>query len=883
MPDWSDHVRRALGPLPGDPARGEEIVAELVQHIEDRYQQSLAEGAAEEAARAGALSELSGSHPLIEELARMGRPRTTHLVVEHHGGRAMSGIVQDWRYAWRQLRRDPWFTGVAALTLALGIGMNGAIFSVVHAVLLRPLPYAEPQELVMVWESRPREGVNDNTVSPADFLDWRARQRVFDGISALFPTSVNLTGSDEPERIDAGNVSASFFGVLGVVPALGRDFREDEEQAGRNLVVILDHGLWQRRFGGNPGVVGTRLTLDGQPHEVIGVLPASFRFPAESVGLWRPLDFTHEDLRARFNHFLMVYARLKDGVTIGRAQQEMDTISSQLQNEVELRNQGHGAHVIAFREQLVGEVQPSLTILMAAVGCILLIACVNIATLLLLRGAARQREVALRSAFGAGRGRIIRQFVLECLMLAGVAALVAVPITLWGIRLLKALVPSEVPRLNDAGLNLTVVGFMAAAAVVTALLFSVAPAWQVSTLNLTRALHEGGSTSASRRRTRQGLVVSEIALAFVLLVGAGLMTRTLVNLLTINTGFESDHVLTVPISMAGTTDVTPEQQAVFFSGLLEGVLAQPGVDSAGYTSHLPMSGDDSRAGIGIEGRPPDPGDEPTRAHWRVITPGYFSAMRIRLIRGRFPTEQEARAGALVSVINRTAAERYWPGVDAIGKRFRLQRQWREIVGVVDDVRHWGPSSPVNPEVYVPSFWPRTNLIVRAAQDPIALTTIVRDQVRRLSPAMPLAGFRTMDEVRERNVASPRFLLLLLGAFGVVALILAVIGVYGLVSHSVAQSRRDIGIRMAIGAYGNEVVRMFLREGLALTACGLALGVVGAFAVTRLMTALLFGVTPTDAMTFVGMALVMGVVALLASYVPARRSATVDPLMALRHE
>lgn len=343
----------------------------------------------------------------------------------------MSGIGQDWRYGWRQLRRDPWFAGVAALTLALGIGMNGAIFSVVHAVLLRPLPYAEPQELVMVWESRPREGVDDNTVSPADFLDWRARQRVFDGISALFPTSVNLTGSDEPERIDAGNVSASFFGVLGVAPALGRDFREDEEQAGRNLVVILDHGLWQRRFGGNPGVVGTRLTLDGQPHEVIGVLPASFRFPAESVGLWRPLDFTHEDLRARFNHFLMVHARLKDGVTIERAQQEMDTISSQLQNEVELRNQGHGAHVIAFRDQLVGDVQPSLTILMAAVGCILLIACVNIATLLLLRGAARQREVALRSAFGAGRGRIIRQFVLECLTLAGMAALVAVPITLW--------------------------------------------------------------------------------------------------------------------------------------------------------------------------------------------------------------------------------------------------------------------------------------------------------------------------------------------------------------------------------------------------------------------------------------------------------------------
>lgn len=882
MSEWSDHVRRALGPLPGDPARGEEIVAELVHHIEDRYQQSLAEGASEEAARARALTELSGSHPLIDELARMGRPHTAPPVVGHQGGRAMSGIGQDWRYGWRQLRRDPWFTAVAASTLALGIGMNGAIFSVVHAVLLRPLPYAEPQELVMIWESRPKEGVNDNVVSPADFLDWRTRQRVFDGISTLSSGSVTLTGSGEPERIDAGNVSASFFSVLGVVPTLGRDFREDEEQAGRNLVVILDHGLWQRRFGGDPGVVGTRLTLDGQPHEIIGVLPASFRFPADSVGLWRPLDFTHEDLRARFNHFLMVYARLKDGMTIERAQQEMDTISAQLQNAVELRNQGHGAHVIAFRDQLVGDVRPSLTILMAAVGCILLIACVNIANLLLLRGAARRKEVALRSAFGAGRGRIVRQFILECLTLAGLAALLAVPITLWGIRVLKSSVPSDIPRLNDAGLNLAVVGFMAAAAAVTALLFSVAPAWQVSTLNLTSALNEGGRTGASRRRTRQGLVVAEIALAFVLLVGAGLMTRTLVNLLTINTGFLSDHALTVPISMAGTAAVTPEQQAVFFSGLLEGIHAQ-GVDSAGYTSHLPMSGDDSRAGIGIEGRPPDPGDEPTRAHWRVITPGYFPAMRIRLIRGRLPTEQETQAAALVSVINRTAAERYWPGVDPIGKRFRLQRQWREIVGVVDDVRHWGPSNPVNPEVYVPGFWPRTNLVVRAAQDPATLTAIVREQVRRLSPAMPLEGFRTMDEVRERSVASPRFLLLLLTAFSAVALILAVIGVYALVSHSVAQSRRDIGIRMAIGAHGHEVVRLFLREGLTLTACGLVLGLAGAFAATRLMTALLFGVAPTDTLTFAGTALAMGVVAVLACYVPARRSASVDPLMVLRHE
>jgi putative ABC transport system permease protein len=770
------------------------------------------------------------------------------------------------------------------MTLALGIGANGAIFSIVHAVLLRPLPYAEPHELVMVWESRPREGVYDNVVSPADFLDWRARQQVFDGIAAQVATSVNLTASGEPERLDAGNVSAAFFGVLGVVPLRGRDFRPAEEQAGSNRVVILDHGFWERRFGGDPNVVGQQVTLDGQPHEVIGVLPAAFRFPGESIELWRPIDFTNEDMRARFNHFLIVYARLKDGMTIDRAQTNLDAIASQLQREVALQNQGHGAHIIALRDQLLGDVRPSLGILMAAVTFILLIACVNIANLLLVRGAARRREVALRSALGAGRGRIVRQFVLECVTLAAVAALVAVPITLWGLHAVKSFVPTDVPRLNDAGLNLTVIGFMVGVAIVTAILFSLAPAWQVSTLNLANTLNESGARAGtSGRRTRQALVVAEISLAFVLLVGAGLMTRTLVNLLTVDTGFVGDEVLTVPITMAGTEYVTPQQQAVFFSELLSRVRAQPGVHSAGYTSHLPMSGVDSRAGIGIEGREPDPTDEPTRAHWRVITPGYFSAMQIQLVRGRFPTESEVQTRAPVSLINRTAAERYWPGVDPIGTRVRVQQEWREIVGIVHDVRHWGASSPVNPEVYLPGFWPRTNLVVRAAQNPVALTTMVREQVRALSPTLPVATIRTMDEIRGQSVASPRFYLLLLGIFGALALVLAVLGVHGLISYAVTQSRRDIGIRMALGARGQDVVRTFLREGLVLTACGLSLGIIGVFALTRLMAALLFSVTPTDSVTFVATALLMGMVAVLASYVPARRSADVDPLTALRHE
>jgi predicted permease len=885
MPEWRTHVRRVLADAPIDPAHAERIVAELVDHLDDRYRQSLAEGASEEEAHARALDELSDVHPLIEELTAAERRRPPRIIEPSSGGSVMSGMWQDWRYAWRLLRKDPWFTLVGAITLALGIGANGAIFSVVHAVLLRPLPYANPNDLVMIWESRPREGVYDNVVSPADFLDWRARQQVFDGIAAQWTTPVNLTGSGEPERIDAGNVSASFFSVLGVVPALGRDFRPDEEQGGRHQVAILNYGFWQRRFGGDPRVVGREVTLDEQPYQVIGVLPDSFRFPDEAIDVWRPTDVTSETMRARFNHFLRVYARLKADVSLDRAQANLNVISAQLQQEVMLQNQGHGARVVPLRDELVGDVRQSLTVLMAAVGCILLIACVNVANLLLVRGAARRKEVSLRAALGAARGRLVRQLVLECVTLAGVATLIALPVAIWGIELLKAFVPTDVPRLNDAGVNLTVLGFMVGAAVLTAVLFSLAPIWQVSTVNLAESLNDRGmSAGSSRRRTRRVLVVAEIAVAFVLLVGAGLMTRTLMNLLTVDSGFVSENVLTVPLTLTGAAHATPQAQAAFLGELLAQVRVQSGVLSAGYTSHVPMSGDDSRSGFAIEGREPDRSGEPVRAHWRVTTPGYFAAMQIRLDRGRWPTDADTQNRAPVAVINRTAAERFWRGTDPIGKRLRIvSPEWREIIAVVDDVRHWGPASPVNPEVYLPGFWPRTSLVVRTTQNPEALTTTIREHVRRLSPSLPVDNVRTMEEIRGRSVASPRFYLMLLTTFGVVALVLAVFGVYGLVSYAVAHSRHEIGIRMAIGARGSDVVHAFLREGVALTAIGLVLGAAAAFAVTRLMSALLFDVAPTDVVTFAAMASLMGLVALLASYVPARRSARVDPLIALRHE
>jgi putative ABC transport system permease protein len=882
MPDWRPHVRRLLGDAARQSPRAEDIIAELVQHVEDRYQQSLAEGATLEEARGRALAELPNVRPLVDEMLRSEPARPAAEPVS--GGRGVHGLALEWRHAWRLLWRDPWFTAVTALTLALGIGANGAMFSVVHAVLLRPLPYADSGELVMVWESRPQEGVYDNVVSPADFLDWRTRQRVFDDLAAHWSTPLTLTGAGEPERLQTASVSASLFRVLGVVPALGRDFRSDEEQAGRNQVVIVGHGFWQRRLGGNPRVVGTTLTLDGRPYEVVGVLPESFRFPDEAVDLWHPIDFTREEMRARFNHFLTVFARLKDGVAIERAQENLDAISAQLHQEVELQNQGHGARIVPLRDQLVGDVRRALFVLMGAVACILLIACVNVANLLLVRGATRRKEVALRAVLGAGTGRLVRQFGLECVMLTAVGTAAAVPIAFWGTRLLQSLVPIEIPRLNDAGLDLPVLAFMAAIAVAAAVLFSLAPIWQVSAINLARAINEGGANAgASRRRARQTLVVVEVAVAFVLLVAAGLMARTLVNLLTVDAGFVSQNVVTMPVAVQAADGPTPEDRTARLGELVDRLLGQPGVHSAGYTSHLPMSGNDSRTGMAREGYQPNP-KEPTRAHWRIVTPGYFAAMQIRLVRGRFPSEVETQTGAPVALINRTAAGRYWPGVDPIGRRLRqLTPEWREIIGIVEDVRHWGAASDVNPEVYLPGVRNGATLVVRGDQSAAALVGTVREQVRAVAPSVPITSLRAMDEIRGQSVASPRFFLFLLATFGGLALVLAMIGVYGLISYSVAQSRRDIGVRIALGARGADVARLFLGEGFVLTSIGLALGAAVAVAVTRLLASLLFGVTATDPVTFVAMAALLTLVAALASYLPARRSANVEPLAALKSD
>jgi putative ABC transport system permease protein len=479
---------------------------------------------------------------------------------------------------------------------------------------------------------------------------------------------------------------------------------------------------------------------------------------------------------------------------------------------------------------------------------------------------------------------MVQQLVVEGLVLAVLATIAAVPLAMWGTTVLKALVPTEIPRLNEAAINPVVIGFMIAAALATAALFSAAPALQVSRLNLVDALKQNAvSGGPARRCMRRALVIAEIAFAFVLLAGAGLMTRTLFNLVTVDAGFDGADVLTAPISMAGTDNANTQALAVSFEELLNTVQAQPGVESVGFTSHVPMGGNGSRIGIAIEGRQPDT-DEPVRAHWRVITPGYFAAMRIRLSEGRFPTDVETRDRAAVAVINRTAAQRYWGGTDPVGQRLRvLTPEWREIIGVVDDVLHWGPANPANPEVYLPGFRTPTNLVVRAAPNAALSPGAIRDEIGKVAPESALASFRTMDDIRGQTVAAPRFYLLLLGIFASVGLALAVVGVYAVISYGVAQSRHDIGIRMALGAHGHDVARLFVADGVVLTGIGIALGVIGAFAVTRVMAGLLFGISATDLTTFIAVALIMAVTALAASYLPARRAASLDPLIALRQD
>ncbi len=803
----------------------------------------------------------------------------------------METLWQDVRYGARQLVRNPGFAAVAVLTLALGIGANTAIFSVVNAVLLRPLPYDDPEQLVMVWESRPREGVYDNPVAPLDFFDWRQRNQSFQDMAAFQYSTMDLTGAGEPERIGTGIVSAAYFRVFGVEAVRGRTFLPEEEQDGRHRVVVLSYGLWQRRFGGEPAVVGKALTLGGESYEVVGVVPESFDVPAPGIEMWRPLVGTTQPMQTRTLHGMHVFARLKPGTSLEQARLDMGRVSAQLSREFPEANANHAAHVVPLREQLVGDVRPALLVLLAAVGFVLLIACANAANLLLVRAAAREREFAVRAALGARGWRLVRQRLTESALLALVSGTAGALLALWGVEAVRSLIPDEIAVMGFRNIPVDgrVLAFTLGLSVVAGVLAGVAPAFRGRSGWLTDTLKEGGR-AAGMAPAGQGvfaaLVVSEMALALILLAGAGLMIRTFAAFLNVNPGFDPRNLLTFQVAVPQTKYDQPAEVRGFFSQLLGEVETLPGVETAGATMLLPLGGGDARRGIQVDGFEPR-ADEPTRAHLRVVTPAFFAAMRIPLLQGRRFAPEDTEGTPLVVLINRTAAERYWPGRSPVGGRLRIgSGEWREIVGVVGDVKYWGLDRGVNPEMYLPfdQVTPSSMiLVVRSTSDPAALAGSVRARVHAVDSDVPVSAVQTMDEVLASSLAPTRFYMVLLGSFATLALLLAGAGIYGVTAYSVARRTHEIGVRKALGARDADILRWVLRRGLAWTLVGLLLGTAGSLALTRFLSRLLFGVSPGDPVTLLGVSALLAVVALAACWVPARRAARVDPMVALRYE
>ena len=809
----------------------------------------------------------------------------------------MGTILQDIRYGFRMLLRRPAFTVVAIATLALGIGANTAIFNVVNAVLMRTLPYHEPERLVALWETNAQQGqdVNDrNEVAMGNFLDWRAQASAFDEIAALSYSSVNLTGVGEPERIQGAVVTTNLFSVLGVQPAPGRPFRAEEEKPESPRTVIVSHGLWQRRFGSDPELVGKTLTLNGNPVAVVGIMPPGFdlEFPiTRPVDMWMPMRIAASNTD-RQSHYLYVVGRLRQGVQLDQAQAEMNVLVGQLQQQYPKTNSGRGANVVALHQQLVGNVQPYLRLLFAAVGFVLLIACANVASLLLARVNDRHKEIAIRMAIGASRWRVIRQLLTESIVLSSLGGLSGLFLAYWGTDLLVALTPPEVPRLGEVGLRIPVFAWTLGISIITGVLFGLAPAIGASKPDLTESLKEGGRSIAGsgRGRLRNLLVVSEIALALMLLIGAGLMIRSFARLQRVSPGFDSNHLLTMNISLPLQKYRENQQINSFFDRLLEGVRSVPGVESVGGIDPLPLGGSDGTTGFVVEGAPPRAvGDRPEVGQ-RTITSDYFITMRIPVLKGRAFAGTDLEKAPRVVIINHALANRFWPNEEAIGKRlgFRAKEPqvWHEVIGIVGNVKHRRLDADPKPELYFPySQYPGSfmTLVARTTSEPAHATSAIRNQVLALDPDQPVFDIKTMDERLSRSIAVSRFIMLMLGLFATLSTLLAGVGIYGLVAYTVSQRTHEIGIRMALGADAADVVKLTLGSGLKLVVTGVGAGVAGAFAVTRLMQSLLFEVSPTDSLTFVVISLILAVVALAACFVPARRATKVDPMVALRYE
>ncbi len=815
----------------------------------------------------------------------------------------MDAIFQDFRLACRALLRQPGFAVVAVLTLGLGMGATSAIFSVFRAVLLSPLPYSEPDRRVMVWSRW--TGWDKTWVSPAEVRDYRERARSLQAVAAWSTGQANLTGSGNPERVGAGQVTANVLDVLGAVPLIGRGFRDGEDATGDGAAVALvGHGLWQRRFGGDPGIVGRTIQLDGRSVVVIGVMPEGFRLPtdfredfAEPSELWTPLVLD-PDPENRGNHGLYAAATLAPGASVGQANGELKSITTALTREGKYSEaMRFEAIAVSLTDEILSPIKPALWLVSAATIFLLLIACANVANLLLARAESRRREMALRTALGAGRLRLLRPLLAETLILASAGAALGLGIAFGGTRMLAAANLSAIPRASEARIDVTVLAFAALVALVTALVCSVVPALRASTVELTDSLKDGAQSAtggSARQRMRSTLVIAEMSLAVVLLVSAGLALRSLWALRQVPLGFDPDRVLTLRLSLPQASFAEPVRVEAFYQRLLERVRTVPGVVAAGAVRSLPLAATIGDWGLDIDGYVESPGRN-AKGDWQVATDGSFEAIGERLVAGRVFTAADRADTMPVAVVNETMAKKYWADGNPIGRRIRMgspTRPWITVVGIVGDQQHNGVGATVKEKFYRPhsQFSQSTQfairdmtLVVKSTGDPLDLLPSIRHEIAAIDPSLPIAAVRSMNDVVSGAIAAPRFTGWLLGLFAVTALTLAAVGIYGVLSYLVNQRTREIGIRMAVGAGPGEVVRLILGRGLGLAMAGVAIGLVAAFAASRVMATLLYEVEPRDPATFITVPAVLTVVAVVASLLPALRATRVNPIVALRSE
>jgi putative ABC transport system permease protein len=809
----------------------------------------------------------------------------------------MEALLKDVRYAFRDLLKRPGFTAIVVITLALGIGANTAIFSVINAVLLNSLPYKEPGRIAMLWGKNPQLHLNmtEFPIAYSDFIDLRAQSQSFESLSALYPNSVNLAGDAAPEHVGGANVSANFFQMLGIAPALGRSFLSDEEQLGKDKVVILSNDLWQRRFGSDPGLVGKTIRLDGESNTVVGIMPAVFEFPQRNdmllsygfprqVEVWKPITPEIQELKSRGNHVLIVMGRLKAGITLPQAQSEVSSLATNLarQNPNFLFPDWNVA-LVPLQEQVIGKIRPALMVLFGAVGFVLLIACANVANLMLARAATRQKEIAIRSALGASSFRLIRQLLTESVMLSLAGGLAGLLLALWCMAVIPSLMPASIPRIGKIGLDSRVLGFTVVVSLLTGIVFGLLPALQSAKPNLNEVLKEGGrSATESRHRTRSLFVISEIALTFVLLIGAGLLVKSFLRLQQVDPGFDPKNVLAMQIDLPQSKYPESRQWSEFFNQLTEKVKALPGVKSVGWTWQVPLGGSDASTGFIIEGRSTDSEQAPLAGSRRVDS-GYFRTIGTPILQGREFTEQDKQNPSRPIIINETMARRFWRDESPLGKRIKVLGASREIVGIAKDMKYSAIDSETVPEMYFQSNLRFMNLLVRTESDPLQMVSAIRREVEAIDKDQPISEVTTLEQRVSNSVAARRFNMLLTTVFAGVALALALIGLYGVMSYTVTQSTREIGIRMALGAQSGSVLKLMVSQGFVLTVIGMAIGLGACMGLTRLMKALLFGVSPTDTLTFVSVGSLLAFVALAACYFPARRATKIDPLVALRYE